>query len=139
MALGFSREEERRLLELSFEAHGEEYHYYRNRWSRGVPVTASEREDYLAGGPSRRAFHAAVAARAAVAPPRRFGPVYWEMLGRMPWFMGAAALIFGLLMSLAWFSDAALASRVLQLFFGLGLIVFGAQFLWARLKARSRR
>ena len=39
----WSPEEQRSILEVSFESRGDGYVYYRNRWSPGIPVTATER------------------------------------------------------------------------------------------------
>jgi hypothetical protein len=141
MGVHFGSDEQRRLLELSFEPHGDGYLYYRNRWARGVPVTAAEREEYLAPGVmgSRAAFYAAIRGRAAVAPPRKFGPVYWQMLSRMPTAMGVAALLFGLKLSSGWFSTTLLVERAALLVLGGGLVLFGAQLVYVRGAARTPR
>jgi hypothetical protein len=139
--LGFETEQQRRLLELSFEPHGDGYLYYRNRWAHGVPVSESERDEYLSHGVfgSRAAFYAAIRGRAATAPPRKFGPLYWQMLSRIPPGMDAVAVLFGLTLGLKWFSMAPLLARAVQLALGGGLVFFGAQLVYARLILRTRK
>lgn len=85
--MAFTPQEQRRLLELSFEPHSDGFAYYRNRWSQGRPVSAAEREAYLSIPTfgSRRAFHAMVAARPPITPSRAYGPVFRQMMVRVPW------------------------------------------------------
>jgi hypothetical protein len=44
----FDPQEIRRLREGAFEPLGEGYVYFKHRWAPGLPVTAEEREAYLA-------------------------------------------------------------------------------------------
>jgi hypothetical protein len=137
----FGPEQQRRLLELSFEPQGDGYLYYQNRWARGVPVTVDERECYLAAGAlaSRSVFYRAIRGRVATAPPRKYGPVYWQILSRMPLAMGGSALFAGLALASSGFSAAPLFGRVLLLTIGIALAAFGAQIIYARVAVQSQK
>lgn len=137
--LGFGPEQLRRLLELSFEADQNGYLFYRNRWARGVRVTAAEREAYLSGTGlgSRSAFYQAIRGRPAEAAPRQFAPVYWKLLSRLPVAMGVVALLYGLgLVARCWFPGSDLVRAILMIP-GIGLIFFGASIIYAKWAKRA--
>ena len=62
-----------RLYSVAFEPFGDGFVYYRNRWSRGVPVSADERERFLSSNPfsAYRLGREWARQRTPVAPPRR--------------------------------------------------------------------
>jgi len=139
--MSFGPEQQRKLLELSFEPSSGGYLYYRNRWARGVPVTAEERDSYLSASVlgSRGAFYTAIRGRAATAPPRKFGPVYWKILSRMPVAMGGVALFFGVALASDWFAAGPILGRAVLVILGIVLVVFGAQVIYARVAVRPRQ
>ena len=67
----------REVLATAFEAVGDRWAYYPNAWSRGVLVSAEERELFL--GFRLRLFRKAIAGRPASEPRRP----YWPMLKRI--------------------------------------------------------
>ena len=78
----YTRDEERSLLESSFEPHGDGYVFYRHHWARGIPVSAEERAEYLRPpiDGSRRSFYRKIERRAPVTP-------------RRPWLRSQAATL----------------------------------------------
>jgi hypothetical protein len=86
-------EEQRELHNLSFEPQGDGFLYYQHRWSKGIPVTAEEREAYL-NIPifgSRNAWRQSLTGR-QLAPPRSAWPVQKKMLAHMPLSFVVAAV-----------------------------------------------
>jgi hypothetical protein len=134
----FGPQQERSLLEVSFEPQDDGYLYYRNRWARGIPVTASERETYLSAGSfgARAPFHEAIRGRTATARPRKYGPVYWKLLSRMPLTTAGGALIFGLVVAAIGLGVGPLAGRALLVIAGAAFIAFGAQIIFARVRPK---
>lgn len=93
--IDLEKSERRRLLEASFEPRGEDFVYYRHRWALGYPVTAAEREEYLANWTifaSQRELLKRIAGRPSVAPPRS-GNVRWVVIDALP---GSTAGVFAL-------------------------------------------
>lgn len=92
--------EQRRLLALSFEPDGDQFVFFRNRWTSGVAVTAEEREAYLSAGLfGRHEFLRTFRGRTAARPPRKTdGGLRWQMLRSFPAFMIVAYLVGGLLL-----------------------------------------
>lgn len=78
-------EEQRRILAQSFEQGADGYIYYRNAWSRGVPVTEAEREAYLAipAIGSRKAWLKSISGRPTV-PKRAYWPTLLRLFAAMP-------------------------------------------------------
>ncbi len=86
----------REFLALSFEAVEEGYVYYQHRWSRGIPVTAEERDAYLAipVWKSRRSWMQGIAGRDTV-PPRAHKPLRNKMLSMMPLSTAISSAVIG--------------------------------------------
>lgn len=82
MGRGLSDQDGRTLYELSFEPHGDGYVFYRHAWSRGVAVTAEEREASLQPPywRSRLAFTRKIRGRPPAVPPRG-----WLLTQRKLW------------------------------------------------------
>lgn len=100
-------DQQRKMLSISFAPHGDGYLYYRNSWSRGVPVSAAEREAYISMPlttstfGSRRAWRQSIAGREAIGRRRPYGPAELKLLAAMPsgfaviFLLGAATGIAG--------------------------------------------
>lgn len=104
----YTRGEERALLDSSFEPYGEGFLFYRTHWSRGIPVSAAEREAYLARafGDDRYHFEEMIRGRAASGPRRPYWLSYSRMLAAFPASFGAAFLAFGaMFLGRAYFGD----------------------------------
>lgn len=125
-------DDQRALLELSFEPSGEDYVYYRNRWSQGVPVSVAEREAYLktAVFGSRAAWHKSIANRQLV-PPRPYFPVLRKLLATMPLSMAASGLLFGLIGLTVGIAEPRLVWAVLWLLGGFLMSVFAVSIILA--------
>ena len=90
----------RRMFETAFEQFEGGWVYYRSSWSRGVPVTAEERELFVADWtPEKSAeFHRRIAGRQPVTPARGLRP-FAEIMRALPrgvvWaiFTGAVAAL----------------------------------------------
>ena len=130
------------MLVLSFEPNGDGYTYYHNRWSRGVPVTAEEREAYLdipALG-SRRAWRAAISGRRTL-PPRPYGPTARKIRGALPLRMALSGIVFGIAALLGGLGDlwsdhmtpGTILWSVLLVFAGAAMLAFGASVAIAHL------
>lgn len=97
----------RRVMETAFEPHEGGWVYHRSSWSKGVPVTAEERELFVADWtPEKSAeFHRRIAGRPGVTPARGLRPV-GAILRALPtgvvWaiFTGAMAAL-----ALSWDAD----------------------------------
>lgn len=133
MALRLSSEEQRRLLETSFEPHGDGFLFYRNRWANGVPVSAAEKDEYLSipvfG--SRRAFYHKIANRSPVKGPRQ----YRHAASRMAWafprgsaeailLLSGGLLLRGFFASAAFEQWAAVLGGLAGVLFGLWIVVY---------------
>ncbi|MDB5707895.1 MAG: hypothetical protein JWN66_5011 [Sphingomonas bacterium] len=121
------------MLALSFEPAESGYIYYHWRWSRGIPVTAEERDAYLripALG-SRQAWRKGIANRATL-PPRAYQPTYRKLLAALP----ASTVIFGLLVGLplaaSGMAELWSISGAACLIGGLALIGFAGQIAFAK-------
>jgi hypothetical protein len=68
---------QKKVLAAAFDRDGEAWVWYANAWSRGVVVSAAERDIYLAYKPI--AFRKAIAGRPATRPRRP----YWPTLNRI--------------------------------------------------------
>lgn len=121
---------QREMLALSFEPTDGGFIYYHYRWSRGVPVTPEEREEYLdiPVFRSRRGWRKALTGRETV-QPRAYLPVAWKLMNNMPLSMALYALILGAMGLLAGvnepnvvFATTYFAAAAAMLFFG-GFIV----------------
>jgi len=133
-----SPEKQREILALSFERSGDGYLYYRWRWSRGVPVTAEEREAYLnipAMG-SRREWRRAIANR-PTASTRDSGPVQRKLYAALPLRMAVTGITFGVGLVLAGLAASGVALQVLFFSGGALLLMFAASIIVARLMSRD--
>lgn len=131
---------QRATLALSFEPDGDGYLYYHWRWSRGIPVTADEREAYLAipvlG--SRRAWKKSISGR-PTAPHRAFRPVQQKLLAGMPISMIVVALLIGIPLAGSGLAELQTLSGLARAMMGLMAVVFAAQIIFAKYKeARAR-
>ncbi|QIG81233.1 hypothetical protein [Stakelama tenebrarum] len=131
---------QRAALALSFEPDDDGYLYYHWRWSRGIPVTAEEREAYLAipvlG--SRRAWRKSISGR-PTAPHRAFRPVQQKLLARMPISMIVVALLVGIALAGSGLVELQTLSGLARAMIGLMAIVFATQIILAKYKqARGR-
>lgn len=137
MAFG-SPEQQREMLALSFEQTPSGYVYYHYRWSRGVPVSAAERESYLnipALG-SRRAWRKSIEGRPTV-PHRQWSPTGWKLLAALPLSMAFIGALFGVT---GIFSGVAEANRLLAALYiiaGASMLIFGGAIIVAHLKDRQ--
>jgi len=132
----YTRGEERAFLDSSFEPAGDGFLFYRTHWSRGIPVSAAEREAYLARpfGDERLHFEAMIRGRAASGPRRPYRRSYGRTLAAFPASFGAAFLAFGaMFLARAWAADDPPA--LLWLWWTAGGLSagFGAQILLVRL------
>jgi hypothetical protein len=129
-------EEQRRILAQSFEQGADGYTYYRNAWSRGIPVTEAEREAYLAipAIGSRRTWLSAIAGRPSV-PRRAYFPTVFNVYSAMPARTGIAFLSFG---TFATFIAQSTDSRLVSAFSavsGIALVSMGLVVLCGRLRS----
>ena len=125
-----STDGQREILALSFEPNGDGYIYYRNRWSRGIPVTAAEREAYLripAFG-SRRAWRASITGRETL-PPRAYGPTGRKLWAAMPWRMAVFGILFGIVFLIGGVAGLQTPHTTQALLWALLSIVAGALML----------
>lgn len=130
--------QQRAILALSFEPLGDGYAYYHYRWSRGIPVTAEEREAYLdipALG-SRHAWRKSIADRETV-PPRSYRSVQRKLLAAMPVQMAVVALVTGTLGLLSGLAATNVALAMTYTISGAVMIIFGASIIWARIFRRQ--
>jgi len=103
----------RRVMETAFEPFEGGWLYYRSSWSRGVPVTAEERELFVADWtPEKSAeFHRRIAGRRPVTPARGLRPI-GDIVRALP--VGVVWAIFtGALAALALSWEAAPGWRIL--------------------------
>jgi hypothetical protein len=93
----YTRGDERRFLDTSFEPNGDGYVFYRHHWARGIPVTAEEREEYLRPTleGSRSGFYRRIAGRAPVTPRRPYRISLRIMLESFPPAFGWAFVAVG--------------------------------------------
>jgi len=134
MALSSSTQQ-REILELSFEETDSGFIYYHNRWSRGIPVTAEEREEYLripALG-SRRAWRKVVSGRETTSP-RAYGPVAWKLSRKMPLMMGLFSLIFGGVLLMSGLQEPNVPLAAAYGVAGCVLLFFGGSIIVARFR-----
>jgi hypothetical protein len=138
----YTRGEERGFLDTSFEADGDGFLFYRSHWSRGIPVSAAEREACLARpfDDERRRFEAMISGRAASGPRRPYWLSYSRMLAAFPAGFGAALLAFGaMFLGRAYFGDDAPVLIWLWLTAGWLSAGLGAQIVLVRPWRRRRR
>jgi hypothetical protein len=129
----FRSHEQRDLFALSFEPSGEGYHYYHYRWSRGVPVTAAERDAYL-NIPifgSRRAWRKSLIGRETL-PPRSYASVRQKLLAAMPYRMAFGGVIVGAVGLVSGLSERDTAIKIVYLVAGAVMLIFGVSILVAR-------
>ena len=126
-------EEQRGILMLSFEPAESGYIYYHNRWSRGIPVTEKERDEYLSipvfG--SRRAWRKSLAGRETLSP-RAYKPVARKLLRAMPLRMAVLSLIFGLSLLFAGLNERSLVLAAIYIAGGCAMLVFAGSAVIAR-------
>jgi hypothetical protein len=127
--------EQRDILSLSFEPTEDGYVYYHNRWSRGIPVTKEERNEYLnipvLG--SRRAWCKSLEGRETL-PSRAYKPVARKLYSAMPLSMGAFVLILGLLLLLSGLNESNVVLAIIYVAGGSGMLVFGGFIIVQRLR-----
>lgn len=131
---------QRAMLALSFEQVGDGYLYYHWRWSRGIPVTADEREAYLAipvvG--SRRTWRKSIAGRSTM-PSRAFRPVQQKLLAAFPVSMIVMALLFGVPLATSGLLELQTLGGLARALGGLFAIIFAMQIMFAKyIERRSR-
>ena len=86
----------RRVLELSFEPDGSGFVFYAAARSRGIPVSAEEREEYLSASPfGLSTISKRFAGRAPIRPPRPYFPIYFRRMGYYPASLVFMFLAFG--------------------------------------------
>ena len=132
-----SPEQQRSILALCFEPNGDDYLYYRNRWSRGNPVTASEREAYLnipAMG-SRHAWRSSLGERETL-PPRPAMPVRKKLLAAMPIWMALMGLAFGIFGVLDGLTEANTIIAIIYVLGGCLMCFFGGSIIIAKITHR---
>ena len=133
MSLKLTPEDQRLLLETSFEPHGTGFLFYRHRWAKGVPVSAAERDEYLAipvlG--SRRAFYRKIKDRAPVKGEREYRRAAARMASALPQGMAVGILLLSGGLILRGFSAsapleqwAAFLSGAAGIFFGLWIVSY---------------
>jgi hypothetical protein len=136
MPFALSTEDHRRLLETSFEPYGSGYLFYRNRWSRGVPVSAEEREEYLAipvfG--SRRAFYKRIEARQPLFGPRDYDSAAQRMASALPKGFASSCLAFSIGAVLRAIYASSPTERWLALSCAVLLVLLGAWIIFYRRK-----
>jgi len=125
------------MLALSFEPADTGYIYYHWRWSRGIPVTAEEREAYLSipALGSRRAWRAAVAGRPSV-PARASRPVQRKLLAEIPTSMVVMALLLGVPFAVSGLAELQTTGGLARSLGGLLAVVFGFQIAFAKYARR---
>ncbi|PKP93236.1 MAG: hypothetical protein CVT77_06195 [Alphaproteobacteria bacterium HGW-Alphaproteobacteria-16] len=128
--------QQREMLELSFEQAEHGFVYYHYRWSRGIPVTAEERDEYLTipvfG--SRRAWRRSLAGRETT-PPRAYRPVARKLLKMMPLSMAIYSLFFGVVGLILGFNEANMAPATVYVAVGCAMLFFGGSIVAARRRA----
>lgn len=132
-------DKQRTILALSFEPAENGYLYYHWRWSRGVPVTAEERDEYLSipALGSRRAWRKSIAGR-PTSPPRSFQPAQRKLLAAMPISVVVMALLIGVPLALSGLAELQTMGGLARVVGGLLAVVFGAQIIFAKFsKARA--
>ncbi|MDB5709130.1 MAG: hypothetical protein JWL96_1200 [Sphingomonas bacterium] len=130
-------EEQRRILSLSFEPQGDGYLYYHWRWSRGVPVSAAEREAYLripALG-SRRAWRRAIEGR-LTAPPRAYGPVHQKLAAAFPAHMVVMGIIFGSVALISAWNAPSVPEKIGVALVGFIMLLLMVPIVVAKISAR---
>ena len=133
-----SSAEQRDILSVSFEPAESGYIYYHNRWSRGIPVTEKERNEYL-GIPmfgSRRAWRRSLEGRETL-PPRAYRPVARKLLRTVPPGMAVTSLIVGLSLLLAGMKAPGLILAVIYCGGGCACLAFGGSAVVTRLARRD--
>jgi hypothetical protein len=136
MAIRMTADDQRKLLESSFEPHGSGFLFYRNRWSKGIPVSAAERDAYLAipvfG--SRANFYAQIKGRAPVGGPRGYHYVARQMANALPKGMATSVLLLSsALMIFGIFANPDL-ERWIAFSGGLAGVLFSAWIIFYRRK-----
>jgi hypothetical protein len=134
MSLGFSDEEGRALYEASFEPHGNGYVFYRNAWSRGIAVTAEEREASLQPPfwRSRMTLQRKIRGRPSAAPRRSWLTAQRRMILALPASFGLAMLAGAVAAILHAQNYESAALRWMQTGLGLALALYGAMLLTIR-------
>jgi hypothetical protein len=117
------------ILSTAFEPHGDGFLFYRNRWSLGVPVSAEERDAYLAmvGLLERWRWIREVVKRPATVPRRNTEEASRRLRAAIPRrFIVSACIFSALFLTLALGSDVAIWFRagfaLAALFFAAGAI-----------------
>ncbi|HEX8572644.1 MAG TPA: hypothetical protein VF759_07830 [Allosphingosinicella sp.] len=95
----YTRGEERRFLDSSFEPIGDGYAFYRHHFARGIPVTAEEREACLrpALHGSRLDFYEAIRGRPATIPRRSWWRSQRATLAGIPAGFGVGLILLGMM------------------------------------------
>jgi hypothetical protein len=128
-----SSTQQREILALSFEPAEGGFVYYHNRWSRGMPVTSDEREEYLnlrvIG--SRGAWRKTLIGRETV-PPRAFKPVLRKLLRAMPLRMAIFGTAFGIGSLVSGLNEPNWILATLYVAAGCMMLFFGGAIFAAR-------
>lgn len=124
----------RQLRELFFEPHGRGFVFYRTGWSPGVPVSAEEREEYLATSPYRLTTAAKrFAGRTPVTPPRPFLRTAWRRANCFPLYMQLVFLGSGWFWINLAFSVQEAALRWPMIVFGMLSVALAAMTMIAKM------
>jgi len=133
----FNVEERRRILEAAFEPWGDGFVYYKNRWAQGIPVSASERDQYLEhwSPEAARTFRRRVAGRAPVVPARgatNAGQSRLGLLGSIPKRAAVGPIASGLFSVFVlahigqdWLKLVAIIGGAILILIGLGIAMVG--------------
>ncbi|MET1110957.1 MAG: hypothetical protein ABWX67_05445 [Allosphingosinicella sp.] len=138
MSFRMTPDEQRRLFDTSFEPHGAGFLFYRHRWSKGIPVSAAEREEYLAipllG--SRRAFYRKIRDRRPVRGARDYHRSARRMAKALPDSMGPAGWLLACVGLYRFYFAEAPFDRWLGLVGGAAGVILG---LWIFVYRRDGR
>ena len=131
-------------MRWQFEPDGEDYIYYPGPRSRGIRVTAAERDVFIHGTPDE--WLDVIADREPTEPPRPYWPAFFERIRDFPLEMAIFPLGIGLLcikkayetyVSLPFADDRAPLAFVAWSFGALMLVPWGLFSLWALRERRN--
>ncbi|WP_293648721.1 hypothetical protein [Sphingopyxis sp. RIFCSPHIGHO2_12_FULL_65_19] len=126
------------ILELAFEPYGEEFLFYRDRYSSGIAVSAQERDEFLnAGFWERRKWVSEVKRRFPAEPPRDGRQVVQHLRAAMPRrFILISAVFAPLCVIVALGADTPIWQSAIWLIVGLFFAYGGVANIVARWQSR---
>ena len=132
------RASEAAILELAFEPYGEEFLFYRDRWSPGIAVSSRERDEFLnAGFWERRKWVSEVKCRSPAEPPRDGKQVVLRLRAAMPRrFILISAVFAPLCVAVALGLDMPIWQSAIWLIVGLFFAYGGVANIVARWQTR---